>query len=56
MHKGVKFPCEHCDYKATQKGNLLNHKKSIHEGFKYPFDHSDYKATLKGEFKLFHSL
>ena len=31
MHEGVKFPCNQCDYKATQKSNLLKHIKSIHD-------------------------
>ena len=38
MHEGVKFPCDKCNFKATQKANLLTHIKSIHEGVKlvYP--------------------
>ena len=47
-HEGVKYPCYQCDYKATQKGNLLTHLKSKHEGVKYPCDQCDYKATEKG--------
>ena len=46
-YEGVKFPCDHCDYKATQKVNLLRHLKSVHEGVKFPCDHCDYKATQK---------
>ena len=30
MHEGVKFPCEQCDYKATQKGKLVIHITLIH--------------------------
>ena len=44
-HQGVKYPCDQCDYKATQKGDLLRHLKSIHEGVKYPCGQCDYKAT-----------
>ena len=48
IHKGVKFSCDQCDYKATQKGNLLSHIKAIHEGIKISCDQCDYKATQKG--------
>ena len=47
--KGDKFPCAQCNYKATQKGNLLTHIKSIHEGVKFPCAQHSYKATRKGE-------
>ena len=50
IHKGVKFPCDQCDYKATRTGPLLEHIKSIHEGVKFPCDQCDYKATLKESF------
>ena len=46
--KGVKYPCDKCDYRATEKGHLLTHIKSKHEGVKYPCDKCDYKATQKG--------
>ena len=29
-----KFPCPHCEYKATFKGSLQTHIKSVHEGKK----------------------
>ena len=32
------------DYKATQKGNLLTHIKSIHEGLMFPCDQCDFKG------------
>ena len=48
-HKGVKFPCDQCNYKATQRGHLLRHIKSIHDGVKFPCDQCDYKATQKGD-------
>ena len=43
-----KYPCDQCDYKATQKGNLWTHLKSKHKGVKYPCDQCDYKASYKG--------
>ena len=30
--KELKYGCEQCDYKATQKSNLLQHVASVHEG------------------------
>ena len=32
IHDGVKYSCEYCDFKATEKSNLQNHVKSIHDG------------------------
>ena len=29
-----KYPCDQCDYKATKKGTLLKHIRSMHEGVK----------------------
>ena len=43
-----RFFCKHCDYKATQKGHLLTHIRSIHECVKFPCEQCDYKATRKG--------
>ena len=45
---GVKFLCNLCDFKSTQKGNLLRHIKSIHIGVKLLCNHCDFKATQKG--------
>ena len=30
VHEGVRFPCENCDYKATEKRNLQRHKLRVH--------------------------
>ena len=30
----LQFPCDMCDYVATQKGNLKTHKEMKHEGIK----------------------
>ena len=46
--KGLRLLGDQCDYKATQKGHLLTHIKSIHEGVKFPCAQCDYKATTKG--------
>ena len=41
------FPCPECEYKATWKGNLQTHIKSIHKGITFPCSECDYKATDK---------
>ena len=48
-HEGIKYQCDHCDYKATQKGSLKKHKMSVHEGIKYQCDQCEYKAAQKGD-------
>ena len=42
-HEGVKYPCDQCDYKATQKQFLLEHEKSKHEGVMFSCDQCEYK-------------
>jgi hypothetical protein len=34
IHLGVKFDCLECDFKATQKGNLIQHVNSVHRGIR----------------------
>ena len=46
-HEGEKYPCDLCDYQATDRGNLTRHKQSKHEGKKYPCDSCDYQATTR---------
>ena len=29
-HLGKRYPCEYCDYKATQRGTLKTHRRSMH--------------------------
>ena len=48
-HEGIKYQCDFCDYKATQKNALKTHKMSVHEGIRYQCDH--YKATHKSALK-----
>ena len=33
-HEGIKYPCDQCEYQATRKGNLDQHKRSVHKGIK----------------------
>ena len=48
---GKRFPCPHCEYKATAKGSLQKHIKSIHEGQKFPCPHCEYKAAWNSDLK-----
>ena len=47
VHEGLKFPCPHCEYQATQKGNLQTHIKSSHG--------SEYRSSLSNLKKQIHS-
>ena len=38
------FNCQHCDYKAKRKQNLVTHLQSIHEGVKYSCHQCGWKA------------
>ena len=40
-HEGIKYPCNQCEYKASEKGQLQIHIQSQHEGIKYPCDQCD---------------
>ena len=51
-HEGIRYPCDQCDYKATDKGNLMKHIKSIHEGIRYPCGQCTHKAISKGYLKM----
>ena len=57
-HEGVRYPCDQCEYAATQVSNLIQHKKTIHEGIRYPCDQCEYKGTqyssLKSHKKIMH--
>ena len=45
IHEGIKYPCNHCDYQATQQTHLQKHIQSVHEGIRYPCNQCDYQAT-----------
>ena len=47
----IKYPCNQCDYQATQQSNLETHILSKHEGIKYPCNQCDYQATKRGHLK-----
>ena len=48
VYNDVKYPCDKCDFKASQKYYLQIHMRSIHEGFRYPCNECDYKGTTRG--------
>ena len=41
--RGVRY----CNYKTTQKGNLLQHVKYVHKGIKYNCGECHFKAKWK---------
>ena len=50
-HEGVKYPCDQCDYVATNSSNQKRHKNAMHEGVRYPCDQCDYAATVANDLK-----
>ena len=40
-HEGIRYPCDQCDYTATQASHLNRHKESKHEGKNYSCDQCD---------------
>ena len=50
-HEGIKYPCNQCDYQATQQRLLQTHIQSVHEGIKYPCNQCDHQATQKSDLK-----
>ena len=51
IHKGVKYQCDQCAYKASQQGHLKTHKMSVHEGVKYNSNQCDSKLTSQANLK-----
>ena len=47
-----RFPCMHCDYKATTASHLKKHKESVHEGIKYKCNECDHESTTKESLKV----
>ena len=45
------FPCEHCDYVATQGNNLKKHIEARHLGVTYSCSLCPYEATQKQNLK-----
>ena len=41
----TRYPCEQCEYMATRKESLDQHKRSVHEGMKYQCVKCKHQAT-----------
>ena len=50
-HEGVKFLCDQCNYKATQKGHLKAHIQSKHENVKFHCDKCDFKVAMHRNYR-----
>ena len=35
VYEQIKYPCNQCEYKATEKGHLQTHIESVNERVKY---------------------
>jgi len=56
---GVKYTCEICDFAASTKDNLRQHKACKHDDTKYPCDLCDHEAAtparLRKHMKIKHT-
>ena len=50
-NEGVKFLCDECDSKFTEKGHLKRHKMAIHKSLKYPCNECDFKGNRQAYLK-----
>ena len=41
-HDGVRYNCNQCSYKSTQKSSLNAHKRVVHEGIHHECDKCSY--------------
>ena len=48
----VRYPCDECDYVATQSRIMKSHKESKHEGVRYLCDKCDFVATHRASLKI----
>ena len=47
----MRYTCDQCDYKVTQKRNLKSHIKSVHENVRYICDQCIYTTMQKTDLK-----
>jgi len=47
----VRYHCSHCEFAATQAGDLKIHIENKHEGVRYPCDQCDHAATTARSLK-----
>lgn len=50
VHDGIKYDCEQCDFRATEKGSLAWHVANVHERTKYDCKQCDFKTSKKSSF------
>ena len=43
----MRYPCDLCDYAATQASSLKKHKESQHERIRHPCDECDFISTTR---------
>ena len=48
---GVRYPCDQCEYLATEVRNLKKHIENKHEGVRYPCNQCEYTATDQSNLK-----
>ena len=51
IHGDVRYACDLCYYKATQKGHLKRHTDCVHGGVRHCCDQCDYETNWKGTIK-----
>ena len=51
VHLDIKYRCDTCEYKATQKGHLKTHMESVHSGIQYQCDKCEFKTKQRGNLK-----
>ena len=50
-HEGIRYPCDQCEYSASQKGQLKSHKEAKHLGIRYPCDQCEYTTAYAVELR-----
>ena len=50
-HKGIRYPCDQCDFSATTLSNLKAHKNAKHLGIRFPCDKCEYSANQRQSLK-----
>ena len=49
VHEGVKFICDQCDYEATTRSHLAEHKKAQPDWVTFDCDQCDYKSSWRSK-------
>ena len=54
VHMRIKYQCQECEWKFTEKGKLTRHHKSAHIGIKYPHKQWYFQSTQKPHVNIHH--